>query len=195
MVAPEIKAKMARQVKLVPLALTENPEIKDHVDRPDHQDQLEKLAVKEPQAMLVKSSKESPARQAPQVPKENQARKALQEKVAKPEKMVRQVNKDLQANLDHQAVLAKLALQADLEMQASQVPQAAANTVHQLVWLQVIKRIFNQFDKRTSSPISKQFFLHQATFDIETFFSCFQFAFFLFECISGHQFCQKMKTR
>jgi len=79
---------------------------------------------------------------------------ALQAKPVNPAKMALQVVLALPVMVVLQAVLVNKAVQAVQESQAKMVPQAAANTAHRLVWLQVIKR--RRSTSRAMSQIGHQ---------------------------------------
>jgi hypothetical protein len=128
------------QVMQVPQALMVTPEIKDLADPLAHPAHLETQETKDQLATPAKSLAPNPAHQAQPAPTANPVHQALQADLAKLVKtaaLALQVPQEMQAL---QAVQAKLAVPAAPVMQAKTAHLAAANTAHQLVWLQVIKR-------------------------------------------------------
>jgi len=133
------KDQMDHQVTQVPQELMENQAIKDHVDPPAHPAHRVPQETKDRLEIPAKSLAPNQVRQEMLDLTVNPARPALQADPEKLAKMAVLVLQALQAMLVLQAVLARLAVQADLVTPERTAHPAVANTVHQLVWLQVIK--------------------------------------------------------
>jgi hypothetical protein len=151
------------QVMQVPQALMVTPEIKDLADPLAHPAHLETQETKDQLATPAKSLAPNPAHQAQPAPTANPVHQALQADLAKLVKtaaLALQVPQEMQAL---QAVQAKLAVPAAPVMQAKTAHLAAANTAHQLVWLQVIKH------PRSERLDDKNF--HRQIYDSNYFYS------------------------
>jgi len=133
------KDQMDHQVTQVPQELMENQAIKDHVDPPAHPAHRVPQETKDRLEIPAKSLAPNQVRQEMLDLTVNPARPALQ---ADPEKLAKMAVLVLQALPDMLVPQAVQEKPVDPVVQATQVKtalQAVANTVHQLVWLQVIK--------------------------------------------------------
>jgi hypothetical protein len=133
------KELMDHPVMEVPQALMANQAIKDHVDPPAHQAQLEDPETKAHQVKLVNSQAPKLVHPVHLAPPANPVEQALLPNLARLVKMVPQAKKALQEMQALQVVLARTALPAVPAKQANLVHLAVAITAHQPVWLQVIK--------------------------------------------------------
>ena len=119
--------------------LMANQEIKDPADHPAHQAQLELPETKDLLEILARSLAQNQVQLVHPVQLANQAPLALQANQVMPVRTAIQAVQAQLATLVLQAVPAKLAAQVAQETPVKPAHQAAANTAHQLVWLQVIK--------------------------------------------------------
>jgi len=134
------KALTELQEMQVDPALMDNPE---PLDQPDHPAQLALLVNQVQLALLaMQENLQVPVqvRQVHQAPTVNQEQPAQPVNQAVPAKMAVPAVPVVQVMLAPQDPVEKLAVQAPQAIQAKTALQAAANTAHPLVWLQVIKR-------------------------------------------------------
>jgi len=131
---------------------TDKPDLKDP---PAHPDPLVPLAMLALMARLVTLANWAPDPKDPLVPPVPPAKLALQVQLAKPAnqaKTVAPVPLEAPATVVPQAPQARTVAPAALATLARTAHPAAANTAHQLVWLQVIKRPRFQYQAARSTP-------------------------------------------
>jgi len=128
------------QAMLVLQALTVNQAALDQPDQPAQLAIMEMQAVQEPQENLAIPFQATQAQLAQPDPTAIQVLLAQQVNPAGLAKTAVPAVQALPEMLVPQAVLAMLAVPVVQAMLVTQVLQAVANTAHQLVWLQVIKR-------------------------------------------------------
>jgi len=156
-------APMDPQAMLVPQVPMVNQAALDQLDQPDPLANLEKTAAPALQANPAIPDKVDLAPQAQQAPTANPAQQAPTVNPVDLAKMAAPALQAVPVMLVLQVVLAMLAVPVVLARLVAQVLQAVANTAHQLVWLQVIKRQpqakfcgntkYRQRSKRTSLSI------------------------------------------
>jgi len=134
------EAQMDPQAMLVHQVPMVNQAVLDQLDHPDQLAIQETQAPQDPQAMLAKLLQDELAHQAHPVPTANPVLLAQLVNPVDQAKMVALAVQALPEMPVLQVVLAKLAAPVAQEIPVVQVLQAVANTAHQLVWLQVIKR-------------------------------------------------------
>jgi len=133
-------APMDPQATLVLQVLMVNQAALDQLDQPDPLANLEKTAAPALQANPAIPDKVDLAPQAQQAPTANPAQQAPTVNPVDLAKMAVPAPQAVPVMLVLQVVLAMLAVPVVLARLVAQVLQAVANTAHQLVWLQVIKR-------------------------------------------------------
>jgi len=154
---------MDPQAMLVPQVPMVNQAALDQPDHPVPQAKMVMMVAPAPQANPATPVPVDLVQQAHLVPTANPAQLARTVNQADPAKMAVPAQQAVPVMLVLQAVLAKLAVPVVLANLVTEVLQAVANTAHQLVWLQVIKRQpktkfsgnteYRQRSKRTSKSI------------------------------------------
>jgi len=129
-----------------PLAPMANQETKDHAAHPAQLALPETLVPQARKVMLAKPLAPNLAHPARLEPTANPAPPALLARTAMPARMVDPAVLAALEMLVPLAPLANLAAPAAPASPAKMVPPAAANTAHQLVWLQVIKSRLQAFN-------------------------------------------------
>jgi len=173
-------------VTLVHQVTMEPQAAQDQLDHPDPLETPETMAAQDQPANQAESPEPNKARQAHPEPTVNPAAPDPQVIQAPQAKMAALAAPALPEMPEHQAMLAKLAAPVVKETPAKMARPAAANTAHQLVWLQVIKRRLRvrfggdaEFDQQSTPSIirspSNDFFFQNpfAFFNFINMFSPF----------------------